>query len=405
MPPEQPFLPTAQPIKQEKYIDEHALNQEQRARTLCQSGNHRTILESFKAPENRPLLEERVVHLQLDPHIQEKLAAIIPDLSPAHWEMLTLLELFDTETFHHCIRTYQILERKLESAHPVGNFLRMELEREGIQRETLAIAALLHDVGKIGIPFKDIILNNSLTDSQWHSLCIDHLCSLDGCSQEHAETIIHEKLESGAAHNLREKDFVPFSLCLTPEQQAYLNQSGIDAHQTLGEIINTHQDFSGEIARAYGLDDIFITLVSNHHERPLDTEDVLPVSKSALRIATILRFADVFDAIHSTRSYKKGNPFLTTIAILIQKSRDGFIDPELAHLWIDEDMQTFKTSQENYFRILPKAIDREHANETDYSAETRESIIRKEQAALETISLFLQERTFSREKSEREIDK
>lgn len=389
MPPERPFI-EREPLHIEDHSsDEHVLDRERRARTLCQSGNHQAIFENFQNPENRPLLQEQILRLQSDTHIREKLSDIIPALSPAHWEMLTLLELFDTETFHHCIRTYQIVERKLESTHPVGELLRSELKREGIPETTLAIAALLHDVGKIGIPLKDLVLNNSLTDSEWHRFCVDHFCSQDQCSEEQAEATLALKLTAGAPHNLREKDLVPFSYCLTSEQRDLLVRSGINPDQTLGEIINTHQDFSGEIARAYGLDDTFIALVSNHHERSLNEEESYPVSQSALRIATILRFADVFDAIHSARTYKKGNPFLTTIAILIRKSHDGFIDPRLAHLWIDEDMRIFEASQEDYFHILPEAIDREHAGEADYSPEIREVIVTKEKEALQTIHEFL----------------
>ena len=389
MPPETPFIEQEPPHIENRSSDEHVLDRERRARTLCQSGNHQVILESFRTPENHTLLQEQVLRLQSDTHIREKLSDILPALSPVHWDMLTLLELFDTETFHHCIRTYQIVERKLKSTHPVSDFLKSELERERIPETTLAIAALLHDVGKIGIPLKDLILNNPLTDYEWHQLCIKHFCSQDRCNAEQAEVVLTEKLTAGASHNLREKDLVPFSYCLTPEQRSLLSESGLNPDQTLGEIINTHQDFSGEIARAYGLDDTFVALVSNHHERPLDEEESYPVSQSALRIATILRFADVFDAIHSARTYKKGNPFLTTIAILIRKSHDGFIDPRLARLWIDEDMQTFEASREEYFRILPQAIDREHEGETGYSVETREAIIAEERNSLIRIHEFL----------------
>ncbi|MBP7811852.1 MAG: hypothetical protein KA054_03355 [Candidatus Moranbacteria bacterium] len=388
MPPEKPFIEQEHAHTETHSFDEKAFAREQHTRALCQLGNYQTILESFRDPENRLLLDEQIQRLKSDSHIQEKLSAIIPALSPTHWEILTLLELFDIETFHHCIRTYQIVERKLESTHPVGAFLRAELAKESVPETTLAIAALLHDVGKIGIPLKDLILNNTLTDREWHHLCIDHFCAQDHCSMEQAETVLAEKLAAGSARNLREKDIVPFSHCLTETQQNLLVQSGIDPNQTLGEIINTHQDISGAIAKAYGLDDTFVALVSNHHERPLDREESYPVSQSALHIATILRFADVFDAIHSARTYKKGNPFLTTIAILIQKSHDG-IDPQLAHLWIDEDMRIFETSQEDYFHILPEAIDREHAGEADYSPETREAIITKENEALQTIHEFL----------------
>lgn len=389
MPPEQPFYTHESPTSE--YHDVLAAQRENEARALCQIGNHNAILQLFREPENRTLLDEQINRVRVDPFVQEKLTAIIPDLSPAHWEMLTLLELFDIETFRHCIRTYQIVKQKLDSPNPVGTFLRTELEKESIPPTTLAIAALLHDIGKIGIPLKELTLNNSLTDREWHQLCIKHFCEQDQCDTTQAETTIHEKLTSGAAHNLREKDLIPFSRCLTLEQRGLLSQSGIDPEQTLGKIMNVHQDFSGAITKAYGLDDTFITLVSNHHERPLDTPEPYPISQSALRIAAILRFADVFDAIHSTRAYKKGNPFLTTIAILIQKTHDGFIDPRLTHLWINEDMEIFTASQEEYFRILPEAIDREHTDEVGYSEQTRNSILEKEHAALRTILQFLKE--------------
>ncbi len=391
MPPEQPFIPHEQTLTQHD-TDPERLVREEQARIICQSGNHRSILESFKDPENRILLEEHTRSLQSDHRVREQLSGILTSLSPAHWEMLTLLHLFDTETFNHCIRTYQIVQRKLQSTHPVGEFLRAELNKEGVPQETLAISALLHDIGKIGIPLKELILNNTLTDQEWHRLCVEHFCEQDRCDTEQAEEKLSSRLQAGATHNLREKDLVPFSRCLTPNQQILLTQSGINPHHTLGEIINIHQDFSGEIAEEYGLDETFIALVSNHHERPLETQDALLVSKSALRIATILRFADVFDALHSARTYKKGNPFLTTIAMLIQKSRDGFISPKLAHLWIDEDMQAFQNSQEEYFRILPEAVDREHADEADYTPMTREAIIKKEHSSLETINSFLDNR-------------
>ncbi len=401
MPPEQPYISHEQtPDTRYDAADTARMDREQRARMICQSGNHHAILESFRNPDNRNLLEEHTRALQSDQKLREQLSNILTSLSPAHWEMLTLLHLFDTETFNHCVRTYQIVQRKLQSTHPVGDFLRAELSREGILPETLAISALLHDIGKIGIPLKDLILNNTLTDQEWYHLSIGHFCEQDGCDTEQAERVLATKLQAGAANNLRAKDLVPFSHCLTPEEQKLLIESGIDPHLTLGEIINRHQDFSGEIAKIYGLDEIFIALVSNHHERPLDTQDSLLVSQSALRIATILRFADVFDALHSARTYKKGNPFLTTIAILIQQSHDGFISPELAHLWIDEDMQAFRSSQEEYFRILPEAIDREHANEADYSPAMREAIIQKELSSLQIIHDFLQENPSHEGKSE-----
>lgn len=391
MQPEQPFIPHEQTLDTQHDTDPERLAREERVRMICQSGNHHSILESFKDPENHILLEEHTHSLQSDHRVREQLSGILASLSPAHWEMLTLLHLFDTETFNHCIRTYQIVQRKLQSTHPVGEFLRTELSKEGVPQETLAISALLHDIGKIGIPLKELILNNTLTDQEWHHLCVEHFCEQDRCDTEQAEATLALKLTAGAPHNLREKDLVPFSYCLTSEQRDLLVRSGINPDQTLGEIINTHQDFSGEIARAYGLDDTFVALVSNHHERSLDEEESHPVSQSALRIATILRFADVFDALHSARTYKKGNPFLTTIAMLIQKSRDGFISPKLAHLWIDEDMQTFQSSQEEYFRILPEAVDREHADEADYTPITREAIIQKELSSLQIIQDFLRE--------------
>lgn len=399
MPPEQPYITPPEPklpepvaFKQVPLAAAEQIEEEERARRICQLGDYTAILTTFHQPENQPLLEKQIGRLQSNPRIREALAPLDDALSPQHWEMLTLIFLFDTETFEHCLRTYQIVERKLQSQHPISHFLKTELKQEGVTQETLAIAALLHDVGKIGIPLKDIILNNTLTDAEWHTLCVSF------CREAHqhpsdtdAEAHVQHLLQEGSTHNLREKDLVPFAYCLTPEQCELLKKSHINPELPLGKILDQHQDFSGDIARAYGLDETFIALVSNHHERPLDATEPLPVSQSALRIATIIRFADVFDAIHSHRAYKKGNPFLTTIAILIQKSHDGFIDPMLARLWIDEDMLTFEASREHYFSILPEAIDQEHADDPHYSVGVRENIIRKERAALTLIQTFLQE--------------
>jgi HD-GYP domain-containing protein (c-di-GMP phosphodiesterase class II) len=172
MPPERPFLPHDHFPTLPPDADQESVAREQKARAICQMGNHRAILESFREPENHLLLEEHKKSLQSDPHILDKLSDILPSLTAAHWEMLALLDLFDPATFDHCVRTYQIIERKLKSAHPVGAFLETELKREGVTRETLAISALLHDVGKIGIPLKDLILNNSASPiSEWHHLC------------------------------------------------------------------------------------------------------------------------------------------------------------------------------------------------------------------------------------------
>ena len=388
MPPERPYIDLVSDHSKHP-DDEQLLQREQVARTLCQLGNYRVILETFAQSQYRALLDEQIARLRSDSVIQQQLLDIKEHLTPAHWEMLTLLELFDSETFQHSIRTYQSINGKLKSTQPIGEYIHTEIDKEGVSRETLLIAALLHDIGKIGLPLKDIILNNTLTDQEWQIHYRLFLCQTKQCSPEEAMNQANEDLALGATQNLRAKDMVPLSYCLTPEQCTALKQSHINPDHTLGQIINIHQDISGAIAEHYGQDTNFIALVANHHERVLSKEEPLPVSTSAIRIATIIHFADVLDAIHANRSYKKGSPFLTTLSILIHQSHDGFIDPILTRLWITDDMQTFYTSQDAYFEALPSAIDHEHADDPDYNDKAKAAIIAKERASLNQINAFL----------------
>lgn len=311
----------------------------EQARNICQSGDYATILATFSLPENHDLFkaeQARVKQESTRHHLREAEHA----LKEADWEMLTILELFDRATFDHCVRTYTIAKQKIESRGEVGTYLREKIAEEELTPWDIEHACLLHDMGKIALTPKDLILNNTLTDEEWHRLFAD-LCH--GAEGGHEALTTYEK--TLRTHpKLREKDLTPLEVALTEEQIALLQKNGIDTTLPLGSIIAKHQDISVDIVGRYYKNTALLELIGNHHEQPLSSHETRPVSQSAVRLATLvdtLRLADVFDALHSSRPYKKGEGIFSTLALLSDRAQTGFVDEHLAFLWIKDELAHF----------------------------------------------------------------
>lgn len=315
---------------------------ENEARDLCQSGDYGRILETFSLPENEDRLREQTARLRHE--YADRLRAASTHLEEHDWEMLTILELFDKETFEHCLRTYETAHHKIHSLGPVGEYLRKHIDTEGLSPWDIELACLLHDMGKIALVPKNLILNNLLADREWHAL-FESFCH-GSLSPEEAGTKIRAYDERLATNpGLREKDITPLAVCLTEEERATLEAAGIDTDLPLGKLIEKHQDISVDIVERYYDKPELLGLIGNHHERPLATDERTPVSQSAVRLSSVidaLRIADIYDAYHSSRPYNPaGHPTLSTLAFLIDKAEDGFVDTELTRLWIQDDIRRF----------------------------------------------------------------
>ncbi len=326
-------------------LPEHENAKEQQARSLCQIGDYGEILERFGQPEHKNLLERQTVRLKLK--YAERLKHASEHLQDHDWEMLTILELFDRATFEHCLRTYETAHQKIGSSGPVGAYLREHIAAEGLTPWDIELACLLHDMGKIILSPKDKLLNNTLKDAEWHKL-FEHFCR-NSFPQEIAEekiTLYNQDVDRAPDH--REMKVTPLTVSLTPEERVELERHGIDTNLPLGTIIDKHQDISVEIVRRYYADHpALLDLIGNHHERPLPTDEPVPVSQSTVRLSFIvdaLRLSDLYDAMRSARPYKESRPLLTTLAFLIGKAEEGFVDMELTRLWIEDELSRLDTA-------------------------------------------------------------
>lgn len=315
---------------------------EKNAAALCQLGDYEKILEAFALPENTGLLEEQIDLLR-NRYASSRLGEASEHLQAHDWEMLAILRLFDHTTFEHCLRTYETAHQKINSPEAVGIYLRASIEKEGFTPWDIELACLLHDMGKIALIPKDLILNNILENDEWHAL-FESFCK-GSLAPEDAKAKIAVYDDMLASHpKLREKDITPFFVSLKPAEWERLEAAGIDTGLPLGKIIERHQDISVDIAERYYSESAVLELIGNHHERPLASDEPHPVAQSAVRLSFIvnaLRIADLFDAFRHSRPYKDEQTPLATLAFLTKKADEGFIDDELTSLWIEEELKEF----------------------------------------------------------------
>jgi HD-GYP domain-containing protein (c-di-GMP phosphodiesterase class II) len=329
--PERKILPEALPETTAEHLSQ--------ARLICQAGDYATILQEFSLPENTALWEEQRTRVKKEGEAHTLRDATL-SLHEHDWEMLTILELFDRSTYEHCLRTYAIAKQKIESRGEVGAYLRQKIAKEGLTPWDIEHACLLHDIGKIALTPKDLILNNTLTNEEWHELFAE-LCH---SAQGGHETLATYEETLATRPELREKDLTPLRVALTEEQATALQKNGINVSLPLGDIIAKHQDISVAIVGRYYKNTTLLELIGNHHEKTLSFRETRPIAQSAVRVASLidtLRLADVFDAFHSARPYKKGEGIFSTLALLSDRAQTGFVDEYLVFLWIKDELTHF----------------------------------------------------------------
>ncbi len=92
------------------------------------------------------------------------------ELKPDVWEMLTVMELFDPETARHCVDTYHIAKHKVEDRLFNGMVLIDSFKEEGVSPDVFFTSCLLHDIGKIELPYA--VVGNNVSDSECAELLV-----------------------------------------------------------------------------------------------------------------------------------------------------------------------------------------------------------------------------------------
>lgn len=294
---------------------------ERLARSICAHGEYHEMLSELKT--SGTLFESQKDRICLKYGKRLEKATF---LSKSDWDMLVVLELYDTVTFEHALRVFETIHEKIWSRRDIGIFLRRHLSEENVTKEDLLRAAILHDIGKTVIP-KEVLLDTT-TEEEWMMLAKSLL-------QPHQYEDVLRTLDENP--RLRHKDLVPFSYAIPEDLAESLRDRGIDPKLPLGVIIGKHATVSGNILRSYGFP-VAAEIAESHHDLPLRTLS-RPVSVSSLRAGWILRAADIFDAVRSPRSYKDGNPLEKALFIIEKEAGRGFIDQKLADLWISDELR------------------------------------------------------------------
>jgi HD-GYP domain-containing protein (c-di-GMP phosphodiesterase class II) len=385
----------ANAIKTSEKQEEDRVRRHAQAQEFANQGSFESALESFS---KEPGLLDEMVGL-----LQAREAGILqeaPYLSPHDWQVLTVLDLFDSATFEHCKRTFYLAKEKLEHGSQSKQMLSYLLSNENLSVADVLRACLLHDCGKMCLD--KTILNDTHTDEEWI----------------HSSRHYFERTENGrkltakigdlatylATHpGLRPVHVVPFEASFDTSSAedmarlAIIQAKGIDTSLTLADIIAPHQERSGEILRRDDMNDPAADLVENHHPReekdggmrPIEKEKY-PVGVSLLRTSIessegigraydILRIADIYDAYNSDRGYKSGHPMLSTFAYILHETDRGVIDERVAEGWVQDSLSNInehyidsfiteleekkRTSDKEQFRSLDRIIKEERAAE------------------------------------------
>ncbi len=160
----------------QKLLEKHAQAHQLIASELARRGNYFEIVKSL---ENQVLLVEQINRIQQAYEATlnfEQAPFLFQEDSEKIWEALTVLELFDKNTFEKSLQDYLVAKEKIE--FPVSAFDRQGIDlRKAIQSEGLTSfdqfyrACLLRELGKIEIPH--FLIASQITNDEWAELLLD----------------------------------------------------------------------------------------------------------------------------------------------------------------------------------------------------------------------------------------
>lgn len=312
------------------------------------------------------ILEELKNKNLLDPEVHrvkelfgEDLKSLGEEFDKECWEMLTVLELFDTETAFHCVNTFLIAKSKVEKTLWNGIVLANEFKKEDVKLSQFYKACVFHDIGKIEVPHS--VLVNKTTDEKCSVLLLEnkedvlipYLKNKFGDEYVFPNNLNNAEDLLNYLNNklhIRPQTITPVKLLLekpiTKETISLLAHCGCSVEDSLLKIMQTHDEYSKKILKDLGLN-IEGELAGAHHKHKAEdvkykiTIDTLNVT---IDLADLVHLADVENAILSKRHYKAERTSLYALKILSMHSRQGLFGGEgyIAYIWISDEINRIK---------------------------------------------------------------
>jgi hypothetical protein len=272
-------------------------------------------------------------------------------------EAFTVLELFDDTTADHSIATLEIFDEKTGRTLSSGVDFRVLFRAEGIDRDEVRIAVLLHDLGKRAIP--RFVIRHDLNDAQMSEVLLAHLQSespdrnvLDqlGVSSEEAKEFDTAGLEARLSQrHVRPVQILPVATYLSDEQLDVIRTLGYDPNSaTLAKIIELHEEKSEEFIRSLGHPDAAELAGKHHNYRNL--QPVRPIALGtvgiSVELADLLKIADVEQALMGNRPYKESLSKMAALSEIVRQSRSGHIGELPTYLWVQDEISCVTGAEE-----------------------------------------------------------
>ena len=335
------------------------LTRRERAEEIAGIGDYEAIRRNLAA-EN--LLEDHVKEMidRHAKHFETKGFSMEKD----DWDMLAILDLYDSATFEHSLRTFDIAHDMVTKTliGPRGESIRLQIfiQHEGVSLHQFLRAALFHDIGKVAIPRE--VINNDFTDSDMDALLLrmahngraGEIFSLIGCEHDRdfRDEDVLAKMHSAG---YRAVDLVPIDEAFPQDQYPEIinaiDARGFSRKQTLKSIIQHHES---ETANILG-DDTVVADLAGHHHNYAHERSKRRISIDTLKMSTkidefalmhLLTIADETDALRSARSYKEGLSDLDILAELIHDAETGHLNKAIVYLWISNEYPEYQAKKD-----------------------------------------------------------
>ncbi len=276
---------------------------------------------------------------------QERIQGLPPEIQgvigPEEERILSVLHHKYEITFDHSFAVAEIANKQYEE-------FEKELEEASVSRDSYLRAALLHDVGKLGMP--DPILKSSLSNRNFHDIFMHHKDNepafINSKLSTNGKTV--EDLSNGDIEQLDYRDFVSLSQCYEGDEPALdeIRKFGIDPDTTsFMDALKMHERLSEQIVKNMDIPDkdVVAGIVGSHHHYSRKDDEVQGFPKDIIRISVtaseLLHLADVYQAIVQQREYDE-HPYsqIDALNIIMEQTEKGVFPADIAKRWMKQMM-------------------------------------------------------------------